>query len=114
MMIDKETGISFGFVSLYNDISTFMGYLILKPYFSKDSSGAILPITVVVVYNPYPARAEGLVNMYTKEIVSQKKTKKTDAQVLCVPSFVVLFFRIYFSFSPYYWSTYIVSMSLLY
>ena len=41
MMIDKETGISFGFVSLYNDISTFMGYLILKPSFSKDSSGAI-------------------------------------------------------------------------
>ena len=33
--------VRFGLVSLFNGISTFVGYLIPKPFSSKNSSGTI-------------------------------------------------------------------------
>ena len=37
--IEMKNG--FGLVSLFNDISTFVGYLMPKPFFSKNTSGTI-------------------------------------------------------------------------
>ena len=40
----QSTGSSYGLVNLFNGVSTFMGYLILRPPLQKDSSSDILPI----------------------------------------------------------------------
>ena len=39
-----DSNIGFGLVSLFNDISTFVGYLMPKPFSSRR--------TVVVLFNP--------------------------------------------------------------
>ena len=37
----KEPSIIISLISLFNDISTFVGYLMPKPFSKKDSSGTV-------------------------------------------------------------------------